>query len=184
MMTDQILWFAARGAGIVSLLLATGVMSLGILTAGRWQRPSWPMFLTAGLHRSLALLSVVFLGVHIVAAILDPFASLGVLVALVPLASPYRPLWIGLGVVSMYLTVALIVSSLLRSRIGVRTWRAIHWTAYAAWPLALAHGLGSGSDAFAPWFLAIEAACIAAVGVSLAYRLTSRRSVRRNPVRA
>ncbi len=183
-MTDQILWFAARGAGIVSLLLATGVMSLGILTAGRWQRPSWPMFLTAGLHRSLALLSVVFLGVHIVAAILDPFASLGVLVALVPLASSYRPLWIGLGVVSMYLTVALIVSSLLRSRIGVRTWRAIHWTAYAAWPLALAHGLGSGSDAFAPWFLAIEAACVAAVGASLVYRLTARRSVRPIPVRA
>src|SRR5438046_927493 len=117
-MTDQILWFATRGAGIVSLLLLTAVTCLGILTVVRWQSPRLPRFLTIGLHRNLALLSVVFLVVHVATAIADPFTSLGVAAALVPLASSYRPVWVGLGVVSLDLFAALIVSSLLRGRIG------------------------------------------------------------------
>jgi methionine sulfoxide reductase heme-binding subunit len=171
-MSDQILWFATRGAGVVSLLLFTAVTCLGLLTVVRWQSESWPRFLTAELHRSLALLSVVFLGAHIATAILDPFTSLGIAAATIPFASSYRPLWVGLGVISMDLILALIVTSLLRERIGQRAWRTVHWASYAAWPLALAHGLGAGSDAFAPWFIAIEVACVVVVGVSLLWRLS------------
>ena len=76
-MSDQILWFASRGSGIVSLVLSSAVVCLGLLTVVRWQRPGWPRFLTVELHRNLALLSIVFLGVHIVTAILDPYVSLG-----------------------------------------------------------------------------------------------------------
>lgn len=171
-MSDQILWFATRGAGIVSLLLFTAVTCLGILTVVRWQSPSWPRFLTVQLHRNLALLSVGFLAVHIVTAIVDPFTSLGVVAAAIPFASSYRPLWVGLGVISMDLTVAIIVTSLLRDRLGERLWRAVHWLAYASWPLAVVHGLGSGSDAFAPWMLAIQAGCVALVGAAVVWRLT------------
>ena len=83
-MSTQILWFATRGAGIVALLLFTGVVLLGVLGAGRWQRPGWPRALTSGLHRNVALLSLVFLGLHIATAILDPFTALGPIAALVP----------------------------------------------------------------------------------------------------
>ncbi len=76
-MSDQILWFATRGAGVVSLLLFTAVAILGILAVMRWQSPAWPRFLSVGLHRNLALLSVAFLLAHIVTAIVDPFTSLG-----------------------------------------------------------------------------------------------------------
>jgi methionine sulfoxide reductase heme-binding subunit len=175
---DQLLWFASRGSGIVSLILLTAVTVLGLISVVRWQRPSWPRFLTADLHSNLALMSVVFVGVHIVAAILDPFAKLGISAAVIPFASSYRPLWVGLGVISVYLVVALIITSILRERIGQRTWRAVHWLAYAAWPLAVLHSAGSGSDAFATWMLAIEALSVAAVATALAWRLLAARSNR------
>lgn len=170
-MSDQILWFATRGAGIVSLLLFTAVTCLGILTVVRWQSPSWPRFLTVQLHRNLALLSVGFLALHIVTAVVDPFTSLGLVAAAIPFASSYRPLWVGLGVISMDLAIAVIVTSLLRDRLGQRAWRAVHWLAYASWPLAVVHSLGAGSDAFAPWMLAITAASVALVGAAVAWRL-------------
>ena len=143
-MNDQILWFATRGAGIVLLLLFTAVTCLGILTVMRWQSASWPRFLSAELHRNLALLSVVFLVIHVVTAILDPFVSIGWLSIVVPLASDYRPVWVGLGALSVDLFIAIVVTSLLRARFGQRVWRAVHWLAYASWPLAVLHSLGTG----------------------------------------
>jgi methionine sulfoxide reductase heme-binding subunit len=177
-MNDQLLWFASRGSGVVSLILLTAVTVLGLISIVRWQRPSWPRFLTADLHSNLALLSVVFVGVHVTSAVLDPFAKLGITAAAIPFASSYRPLWVGLGVISVYLIVAMIITSLLRERIGQRTWRAVHWVAYAGWPLAVAHSLGSGSDAFATWMMAVEAVCIGAVVLALAVRLVAGRSNR------
>jgi len=176
--TDQLLWFASRGSGIVSLLLLTAVTVLGLISVVRWQRASWPRFLTADLHSNLALLSIVFVAVHIVAAILDPFAKLGITSAVIPFASSYRPLWVGLGVISLYLFVAMIVTSLLRERIGQRAWRAVHWVAYAAWPLAVLHSAGSGSDAFSTWMLALQIGCVVVVVVALLFRLLAARNNR------
>lgn len=175
---DGILWYATRGAGIVSLILLTAVTCLGLMTAGRWQRPGWPRFLTAEFHRSLALLSIVFVGIHIVIAVVDPFTSLGWAAALVPFSSSYRQVWLGLGAVSLYLFAAMIASSLIRARIGQRTWRAIHWLAYGTWPLAVVHGLGTGTDATAPWAWLVNVACFTAVAGSLAWRTTVTRGAR------
>jgi hypothetical protein len=66
---------------------------------------------------------------------------------------------------------AVTVTSLLRERLGPRLWKAVHWAAYASWPLALVHGLGTGSDSQAPWMLGITAACTAAVLITLGRRL-------------
>ena len=172
-MSTQILWFATRGAGIVSLILFSSVACLGLLAVARTQARWWPRFLTVELHRNLALLSVVFLAIHIVTAVLDPFTHLGIAAAFVPLASAYRPLPVAFGVVSVYLVAAVIVTSLLRERIGHRLWRAIHWTSYASFPLAVEHTLTAGSDAFAQWMLGVTAVCVLAVGGALLYRATA-----------
>jgi len=177
-MSDQILWFATRGAGVVSLLLFTAVMVLGILAVMRWQSPAWPRFLSVGLHRNLALLSVVFLAIHIVTAIVDPFTSLGLVAAAIPFASSYRPFGVGLGVIAVDIFLALVATSLLRDWIGQRTWRAVHWLAYASWPLALVHGVESGSDASTPWLIGLELACVAAVLAAAGWRLAAGRSNR------
>jgi sulfoxide reductase heme-binding subunit YedZ len=162
-MTSEVLWFTTRAAGVVSLLLFTAVVVMGQLARLRVDSPTWPRFLTVDLHRNLALLSLVFLVIHIVTAVVDPFTSLGVAPVVLPFGSSYRRFWLGLGTVAFELTVALIISSLLRRQFGLRAWRAIHWLSYAAWPIAVLHGLGTGTDAFSRWLLAITIVCVAAV---------------------
>ncbi|HEY7198808.1 MAG TPA: ferric reductase-like transmembrane domain-containing protein [Candidatus Dormibacteraeota bacterium] len=171
-MSGAVLWYATRGAGAVSLILLSTVVALGLLTSARFQAPGWPRLLTAGLHRNLSLTAVAFLVLHVVTAVTDPFTSLGWVAAVVPFASWYRPFWLGLGTIAAELAAALVASSLLRRRIGYRAWRAVHWLAYACWPVAVVHGLGTGTDAGAGWMLVIELLCGAAVAAALAHRLT------------
>jgi len=165
------LWFATRGAGTVSLLLLTAVVVLGIATTTRRQG-RWPRFLTPRLHGNLALGTLVFLAVHIATAILDPYAQLGWRDALVPFGARYRPIWLGLGVIAAEGLVALAVTSWIRPRIGFRSWRAVHWIAYACWPLGLLHGVGTGSDVRSGWFEVVDAVCVGAVFAAVvAWRL-------------
>ncbi|MEO6795446.1 MAG: ferric reductase-like transmembrane domain-containing protein [Candidatus Dormibacter sp.] len=165
------LWYATRGAGMVLLILLTAVVILGILTTNRWGTARIPRFISGALHRNLSLLTIVFLVLHIVTAIVDSFAHLGLKDALIPFASSYRPLWMGIGVLGAELFIALVISSLIRERMGYRLWRLTHWLAYASWPLALLHGLGTGSDTRALWALLLNAACVVAVLLALGWRL-------------
>lgn len=170
-MSDQLLWYTTRAAGAVSLVLLTGVVVLGILSALRFRTAGWPGFLTTGLHRNVALVAVVFLALHIVTAVIDPFTSLGWLTAVVPFSSYYRTFWLGLGTIAFELVLAIVVTSLLRGFVGHRAWRAIHWLTYASWPVAVLHGLGTGTDAWSGWFLALTLVCLAAVGFAATMRL-------------
>jgi Ferric reductase like transmembrane component len=170
---SQALWFATRSTGIAALLLLTTSMVLGILTSSRFARPTLPRFVTMGLHRNVSLLVLVFLGLHIVTSVADSYAPVNWLDAVVPFAGTYRPLWLGLGAVSFDLLIALTVTSLLRARVGYRTWRWVHWASYACWPTALIHGLGTGTDAKLPLNLAVTAGSVGVVVVALWYRLTA-----------
>ena len=147
-----------RATGVVSLILLTGTMVLGILTAGRTASASWPAFARADLHKRISLLAMVFLAIHVLTAVLDTYVSVGWAAAIIPFASPYRPLWTGLGTVGVDLMLAVGVSSALRQRISPRTWRGIHWLAYGSWPVAMAHSLGMGTDAAARWLDALAGA--------------------------
>jgi predicted ferric reductase len=171
--SNALLWYTTRGAGAVALILLSSVVVLGILSTHRFQGQGWPRFLTTGLHRNLALMTLVFLALHIVTAVVDPFTNLGWAAAIIPFSSSYRTIWLGLGVISFELLLAIVVTSLVRGLLGHRTWRAIHWLTYAAWPVGVVHGLGTGTDAWSAWMLAITAACVAAVGFAFVLRLTS-----------
>jgi methionine sulfoxide reductase heme-binding subunit len=169
--TSEVLWFTTRAAGVVSLLLFTAVVVMGQLTRLRVDSANWPRFLSADFHRNLSLLSLVFLVIHIVTAVVDPFTSLGIAPVVLPFGSSYRRFWLGLGTVAFEITLAVVITSLLRVRIGVRAWRAIHWLSYAAWPIAVVHGLGTGTDANSPWLMGITIACVTAVLVVTVWRL-------------
>jgi methionine sulfoxide reductase heme-binding subunit len=166
------LWYATRGAGAVSLLLLSVVVVLGVLSVARFESAGWPRFVTTGFHRNLSLLAVVFLVLHIVTAVVDPYTSLGWPTAVIPFSSSYRTLWLGLGTVAFDLLLAVTLTSLFRGLIGRRAWRLVHWLAYACWPIAVVHGFGTGTDAWSTWLLALNAACIFAVGWAVAARLT------------
>jgi sulfoxide reductase heme-binding subunit YedZ len=116
-------------------------------------------------------MALVFLLLHIVTAVVDPFTSLGLNAAVVPFGSYYRPFWLGLGTLAVELMIAVVVTSLLRRWIGQRVWRAVHWLAYGIWPIAVVHGLGTGTDAFTVWSLVITIWCVASVAVALWWRI-------------
>lgn len=170
------LWYATRGLGTVTLVLLTAAVVLGIGTAGRWREEVTPGFVLANLHRNLSLLAVLVLALHIVTTLLDPFAGITVRDALIPVGARYRPIWLGLGVVAFEILIVVSATSLLRSRIGPRAWRLIHWTAYASWPLAVVHGLGTGSDQQAPWFIGLVTGCLVAVMLAVVRRLLTGRT--------
>ena len=166
------LWFATRGAGTATLLLLTAVVALGIVTAGSAARSRvWPRFVSAELHRNVSLFAIAFLAAHIVTAVADPYAGLGWRDAAIPFVSAYRPFWLGLGVIAGELVVALVVSSALRPFLGFHAWRAVHWLAYASWPVAILHSLGTGTDAPASWSVALVAGCTVIVIAAMAWRI-------------
>ncbi len=158
-MSATALWYLGRTSGIVSFALLTVVVVLGIVTRSGRPLPGLPRFAVTAVHRSASLLAVTFLGVHVASLTLDPQSQLRWIDAIMPFASHYRPLWVGLGALSLDLIVALIVTSLLRQRIGRRVWRFIHWTAYGMWPFALLHTIGSGTDIHQPWMVWFLVAC-------------------------
>ena len=148
------LWYLTRGTGTVALVLLTLTVALGVANVRRLRTGTVPRFVLADVHRNISLLAIAFVTIHVITAVLDPYAPIRLLDAFVPLASAYRPLWLGLGAVALDLMLALAVTSLLRRRLGHRVWRSTHWLAYASWPVAVVHGLGTGSDAKTHWLLA------------------------------
>ena len=165
------LWYLTRGSGAVALLLLTASVSLGVVTTLRLATARWPRFAVGRLHRNLTLLSVVFVALHVLTTVADGYAPIGLKDAVVPFASPYRPVWLGLGAVAFDLLLALVVTSYLRRHIGVRVWRGVHWLAYVSWPVALVHSLGTGSDARTSWLVALGFVCVAAVAASVLARV-------------
>jgi predicted ferric reductase len=166
------LWYASRATGVVTMLLLTAVVLLGILVNRQGRLPGLPGFAVTGLHRNVSLLAVVFLAIHVLTAIADPYVTIGLAAAVLPFASAYQPLWLGLGAISLDLIGALILTSLARARMSRRAWRGIHWLAYAAWPLAVVHSLGSSSDARGGLVLGVLAGCVLATLTALAWRLS------------
>jgi len=167
------LWFATRATGLIALVLLTGTVVLGIMTSVRFASPAWPRFVTVSLHRNLSLLTITFTGLHVLTTITDPFASISAVSVVVPFTSGYRRIWLGFGAVAFDLLLAVLVTSLLRTRIGPRAWRAVHWAGYACWPVALVHGLGTGTDGAARWVLAITVVCALAVISAGVWRLAA-----------
>ena len=167
------LWYATRAAGLVTLLMLTASVLLGLLVAGRFSSQRWPRFLTQGLHRNVSLLALVFLVLHVGTTVLDSYTSIPLSAAFVPFASSYKTGWLSLGAVALDLFVALAVTSLVRDRLGYRTWRRLHWLAYACWPVAVAHGLGIGTDRSVTWVFALTLGCVACVGAAATWRIVN-----------
>ncbi|HYK29859.1 MAG TPA: ferric reductase-like transmembrane domain-containing protein [Streptosporangiaceae bacterium] len=166
------LWYTTRATGVVALILLTLTVAFGVAGTARYSSEPLPRMVSAGLHRNLSLLTVAFVATHIATTLADPFVNIGIVSAFVPFTSSYRPFWLSLGTIAFDLLLALVITSLLRTRLSYRAWRAIHWLAYASWPIALWHGLGTGTDTKLPWMLALDAACIVVVAGAVWWRLT------------
>jgi sulfoxide reductase heme-binding subunit YedZ len=166
------LWYLTRASGAVTLVLLTLTVVLGIANANRAKAAGWPRFVVEGVHRNASLLAIVLLCVHIATTVLDPFAAISLTAAIVPFSGSYRPIWVGLGALASDLLLAIAVTSIFRRRIGQRTWRATHWLAYACWPIAVVHTLGTGSDVRS-WLGVLTVACVLTVVFASWWRTAS-----------
>ena len=187
MSDGPLLWYVNRGTGVVLLALLTAVTVLGILARRTRAGGRLPGFVVPALHRNCALIAVALLLAHVATAVADEYVDIRWWQAIVPWALSYRPLWLGLGTVASDLVALVVLTSAVRTRIGHRTWRAVHWTSYAAWGLGVVHGLGTGTDGGESWARWAYIASIA--GVALAFALTlglrkagRRRRTQRSPV--
>lgn len=166
-------WYLTRGTGTVALILLTLSVALGVANVRRLRTERMPRFVLDAVHRNASLLAMVFLLLHIATSLLDGYAPIRIVDVVIPFVSTYRPVWLGLGAVAFDLMVAIVITSLLRRRFGYRTWRLIHWAAYASWPVALVHGLGTGSDTKAGWMLVIVGASVIVMIVAVVARATA-----------
>ncbi len=168
----QLAWYVARSSGIVAwALLAAGVL-WGLLLStkakafGAKPRPNW----TLDLHRFLGGAGVAFVGVHVVAILLDTYTHFGLADVLVPFASSWHPVAVAWGIVGFYLLLAVEITSLLRKRLSKRAWRLTHLLSFPLYVTATTHAFSAGTDAGSRIFQAL------AVTVSLLIvALTARR---------
>jgi methionine sulfoxide reductase heme-binding subunit len=165
------LWYASRATGVVALLLLTAVMLLGLLVARQGRLPGLPRFAVSGLHRNLSLLAVAFVAVHVLTAVVDGYVNIPLTAVVVPLASSYERLWLGLGAVSFDLMLATVATSLLRRRLSRNSWRAVHLTVYVSWPVAWVHSVFSGGDLRHGPLFALALACAVAVVAAALWRV-------------
>ena len=164
-------WYASRATGIVSLLLLTAVLVLGILVNRQGRLPGLPRFAVTSLHRNISLLAVAFIAVHVLTAVLDTYVNIPILAGVVPFASGYERVWLALGAVSFDIMLAMIITSLLRGRLNRTLWRAVHLLAYLSWPVAFAHSIGSSRDLQHGWLLDLSIACALIVAAAAIWRL-------------
>ena len=169
---ETVTWDVARAGGFTTYVLLTLAVAVGLALSTQLQSPGrWPRLLNSELHNFLTLLSTIFLGVHVLAVVVDPFTHFGWNEILIPLASHYRPVWMALGIVGLYLGIAIGISTLLRKRIGYSWWRRLHVLTLGIFALATIHGIGTGSDTQTWWALGIYLVSIALVGSLLCRRV-------------
>ncbi len=164
-------WYFGRATGLVALVLLTSLMVLGLLGPLHVASDRWPRFAIRNVHRDVSLVTLVVIAIHAVVMVLDGYVYIPISAVVLPFGSVYRPFWTALGAVAFDLMIGIVVTSLLRRRLGVRTWRSIHWLAYASWPIAVAHGLGGGHDSGSVWALGLTILCILIVVVVTVIRI-------------
>src|SRR5690348_10474080 len=134
-------WDIARAGGITAYLLMALAVILGLALSLHLQAPRWPRLINNELHNFISLLSLVFVVVHVLAVWIDPFTKFGWADVFIPFLSTYRTFWLALGIIGLYLGIAVGISTWLRPRIGYQWWRRLHYLTFALFILVTLHSI-------------------------------------------
>jgi hypothetical protein len=160
-------------SGVFALIALTAAVGVGVLAADRIVMLPGGRVVAQAVHRAVSFAALAFLATHIALEI--PAHRSRVIDAFVPFLAHARTFYVGLGTVASDLVVLIVVTGIARGRFAGRrpwTWRAIHATAYAAWPMSIAHGLLAGRTA-KPYVDWSYGACLAVVALALVIRLVA-----------
>ena len=167
------LWSLSRATGLVLLVLMSVTLAIGMLATARRTPPWWPRFASAALHVDLALLSLGLLVAHVAVTVLDGFVDISLTGALVPFTADYEPVWTGLGTLAALLLGTAAVTAGLRRWLPPTAWRRTHYVTHLAWPVAVVHGVGVGTDTASPGAAAVTLGCIGLVTFATVLRFTA-----------
>lgn len=139
-------WHFSRAAGTVAYLLLAGSTLWGLLLSTKIIKESVPAVLSLAMHNTLSWLAVAFTGLHALALLLDSYYTYTLADLTIPFIGPYRPGWVGLGILSLYLMLLTSLSFRFRKRLGQKRWRQLHYTTFAVYLLVTVHGAMAGTD--------------------------------------
>lgn len=175
------LWYLIRSLGMVSLLALTASTTLGAMATSGAGTPDGidTRLLRQLAHRSLGVLGLTALVLHIAIAVVDKYVAVPLTAAVLPFGSGYRPVAMAVGVLGLYALIVTTLSGAVRTSMasspsGTRNWRLLHASAYLGWILSMVHGLFSGTDTSTWWGIATYLACGIAVIAALVVRLRVR----------
>jgi sulfoxide reductase heme-binding subunit YedZ len=172
--TSPYLWYITRATGLVALVLFTIVVCLGTFVSNRVGGTTVGRFELNELHRSVSMVAMAFLVLHIVTTIIDSYVPTGWLSAVVPMTSAYKRLDVAVGAVAFDLILAVWASSLMKARIANSSWRFVHWFSWLAFVAAIVHSFLIGTDARSGIGLAVVATCAFAVVLTALWRYVKR----------
>ncbi|MEV5646965.1 ferric reductase-like transmembrane domain-containing protein [Nocardia sp. NPDC052254] len=167
------LWYASRACGVVTMVLLTVVVLLGLFTASGSRPHDSSPTVAMGLHRTLGLGIAVFLAAHVTTAVIDSYVPIGAISAVAPFTADYHRRWVGLGTIAFDLLVAVVLTSLLRHRLPARVWRVVHGATYVLAPIAVIHGLMMATTK-QPILSAVTLGCAIAMASGAIWRWLSR----------
>ena len=173
-MNGTLPWYVARSAGLIAWALLTASVLWGLAMStkarafGKRPRPNWML----DLHRYLGGLAAIFTGVHVVAILLDTFVHFDLFSVLVPFASQWRPTPVAWGIASLYLLLAVELTSLARRKLPKRLWRATHFASFPLFLSATVHALTAGTDGGSWVFELVATTAILAVAGLTALRIS------------
>ncbi len=173
-LTSPYLWYTTRATGMVAMVLFTIVVALGTLVANRIGGTIIGRFEINELHRSMSIVAIVFLAIHIATTVLDSYVPTGVISIFVPMTSIYKRVPVGVGAVALDLILAVWISSLLKVRIANTTWRFIHWFSWLGFATSIVHAFLTGTDSRKSWGLVLVVACSSVVFVAALWRYLGR----------
>ncbi|MHB1089101.1 MAG: hypothetical protein ACYC19_10125 [Acidimicrobiales bacterium] len=173
-LTTPYLWYTTRATGMVTLILFTMVVALGTLVANRIGGTMVGRFEINELHRSLTMVAMTFLAIHILTTVLDSYVPTGLISVVIPMTSQYKRVAVGIGAISFDLILAVWTSSLLKLRIPNTTWRFIHWFSWLGFSTALVHGFMSGTDSRKGIGLVVVVVCAVTVLIAALWRFFGR----------
>jgi sulfoxide reductase heme-binding subunit YedZ len=170
--SSPVAWYAARAGGVVAYLLLTTVVLLGLQMSSRRKLKLWPRIALEDVHRFAAFAAGSFVVIHVLAIAIDSYLPFSLKSLIVPFISSYRPAWIGIGIVSAELMLAVAIANRLRGRVlSYTTWRKTHYATFAIWAGATIHGIASGTDRSSVWLVALEVVSAGAVIAMTAWRV-------------
>ena len=144
--TEKTAWYITRSSGTVAYLLISASTIWGLLLSSKIIKETVPALLSLAMHNFLSWAAIGITGLHMIALLFDSYLTYTVADLLIPFVGPYRPEWVGLGIIGYYLMLLTSVSFYFRKQIGQKRWRKLHYLTFGAYLLATIHGIMAGTD--------------------------------------